>query len=191
MAVKETAGPAFSVGGPSTILGPKRYRVAETGRLPKDTGCEVAPKCLECPLPQCRYDDPGWFQRHKNDERDRGIISALRQDGLSVTQAVYRFGISRRTVVRIQRRMDSQRMTPGMRKANKQTQREFGQDLGTYLRWAVPEEGLEAVGRTFGTTKTSIDRWIRLLGLRRKTVYLLPGQRVEIVEDSGTEGQCS
>ena len=156
VAVKETAGPASSVGGPSTILGPKRYRVAETGRLPEDTGCEVAPKCLECPLPQCRYDDPGWFQRHRNDER-----------------------------------VDSQRMTPGMRKANKQTQREFGQDLGTYLRWAVPEEGLAVVGRTFGTTKDSIDRWIRLLGIRRKTVYLLPGQRVEIVEDSGTEGQRS
>ena len=33
------------------ILGPTRYRVAETGRLPEDTGCEdtgcgVASKCL-------------------------------------------------------------------------------------------------------------------------------------------------
>ncbi len=29
----------------------------------EDTGCEVSPSCLNCPLPQCKYDDPVWFQR--------------------------------------------------------------------------------------------------------------------------------
>jgi hypothetical protein len=24
----------------------------------RDTGCELAPRCLECPLPMCKYDDP-------------------------------------------------------------------------------------------------------------------------------------
>lgn len=24
----------------------------------RDTGCSLAPRCLECPLPRCRYDEP-------------------------------------------------------------------------------------------------------------------------------------
>ena len=24
----------------------------------EDTGCEVSGACLDCPLPQCKYDDP-------------------------------------------------------------------------------------------------------------------------------------
>ena len=27
----------------------------------EDTGCEVSSSCLDCPLPQCKYDDPAWF----------------------------------------------------------------------------------------------------------------------------------
>ena len=36
----------------------------------EDTGCEVSPSCLTCPLPQCKYDDPVWFQRHRRLARD-------------------------------------------------------------------------------------------------------------------------
>ena len=25
----------------------------------RDEGCEVSPSCLKCPLPQCKYDEPG------------------------------------------------------------------------------------------------------------------------------------
>ncbi len=31
----------------------------------EDTGCEVSLSCLNCPLPQCKYDDPAWFQRYQ------------------------------------------------------------------------------------------------------------------------------
>ena len=31
----------------------------------EDTGCEVSDACLDCPLPQCKYYDPGWFQRNR------------------------------------------------------------------------------------------------------------------------------
>jgi hypothetical protein len=27
-----------------------------------DDGCEVSPSCLSCPLPLCKYDDPGGYQ---------------------------------------------------------------------------------------------------------------------------------
>ena len=38
--------------------------MAKAARLPgetryRDIGCEVAPRCLECFLPQCKHDDPG------------------------------------------------------------------------------------------------------------------------------------
>ena len=26
-------------------------------------GCDVSPKCLDCPLPLCKYDDPGPYQK--------------------------------------------------------------------------------------------------------------------------------
>lgn len=37
-------------------------------RLPEhtvyvDTGCEVAPWCLECPLPRCKYEDSAGRER--------------------------------------------------------------------------------------------------------------------------------
>ena len=67
----------------------------------RDDGCEVSPSCLRCPLPQCKYDDPGWFQRQKRDVRDREVVTALRQDGLSVPEAAARFTLSQRTIFRI------------------------------------------------------------------------------------------
>lgn len=71
----------------------------------RDDGCEVSPSCLRCPLPQCKYDDPGWFQRQKRDERDREVMAILRRGGLSVAQVAARFDLSQRTVFRILRRM--------------------------------------------------------------------------------------
>ena len=71
----------------------------------RDEGCEVSPSCLECPLPQCKYDDPGWLQRYKRNERDREVLTAMRQGGLSVPEAARRFELSQRTVFRIVRRV--------------------------------------------------------------------------------------
>ena len=70
----------------------------------RDDGCEVSPSCLQCPLPQCKYDDPVWFQRQKHKERDRGVVAALREGGLSVSEAAARFELSQRTIFRILKR---------------------------------------------------------------------------------------
>ena len=50
-------------------------------RLPEftsydDNGCDLYPSCLSCPLPQCRYDDPGWIQREDRRRRDVAVIEA-------------------------------------------------------------------------------------------------------------------
>ena len=67
----------------------------------RDEGCEVAPSCLRCPLPQCKYDDPGWLQRQKRKERDKEVVAALMQSDLSVPEAAARFELSQRTIFRI------------------------------------------------------------------------------------------
>ena len=39
-----------------------------------DDGCEVSPKCLECPLPLCRYDDPQGFENWQEGRRGQGTV---------------------------------------------------------------------------------------------------------------------
>ncbi len=70
----------------------------------EDTGCEVSASCLTCPLPQCKYDDPVWFQRHRRMARDLRVWSAIRSEGLSVEEAAERFSVTVRTVFRVIRR---------------------------------------------------------------------------------------
>ncbi len=70
----------------------------------RDDGCDVYPSCLRCPLPQCKYDDPGWLQRERRKERDKTIMDALKRDGISISDAASRFSISQRTIFRIIRK---------------------------------------------------------------------------------------
>lgn len=66
----------------------------------RDEGCDLFASCLTCPLPRCRYDEPGGVRAMLNRERDHQI-RALREDpSLSVDDIADRFGVSRRTVFR-------------------------------------------------------------------------------------------
>lgn len=66
-----------------------------------DEGCELASRCLTCPLPRCKHDEPGGARRLLMEARDRQII-ALRQTGRMTISALARtFGLSRRSVFRI------------------------------------------------------------------------------------------
>ncbi|MBI2171005.1 MAG: hypothetical protein HYU30_03135 [Chloroflexi bacterium] len=67
----------------------------------KDDGCEVSPTCLRCPLPQCKYDDPGWLARVRRDLRDRQVVEARRCGDVTIGDLARRFGLSVRTVHRI------------------------------------------------------------------------------------------
>ena len=69
----------------------------------KDDGCDASLTCLECPLPLCKYDDPGWLQRENRRTRDDEIFSLSSQQ-VAVTEISKRFGISTRTVHRIVQR---------------------------------------------------------------------------------------
>jgi len=66
----------------------------------RDDGCEVSVSCLTCPLPRCRYEEPGGLRAVLNEYRDRQILQ-LRTRGVPVEVLADRFGVSRRTVFRV------------------------------------------------------------------------------------------
>src|SRR5438034_358200 len=66
----------------------------------RDDGCEIHPQCLTCPLPRCRYDEPGGLTGLLNGLRDREI-AALKSRGMAVEEIADTFGVSRRTVFRV------------------------------------------------------------------------------------------
>jgi hypothetical protein len=65
-----------------------------------DTGCDIHSSCLTCPLPRCRYDEPGGARKLLSDERDRTILQ-LRREGRPISAIASSFGVSRRTVFRV------------------------------------------------------------------------------------------
>jgi len=67
----------------------------------RDDGCDVSRTCLRCPLPQCKYDNPGWLARVRRDTRDQQVLAAHRCGNDSINDLARRFGLSIRTVHRI------------------------------------------------------------------------------------------
>jgi hypothetical protein len=68
--------------------------------------CDVADDCLECPLPQCKWDDPMWYERYKSvrahqyvlDEYDKYPELTTRKRVQTVADAT---GFTIRTIYRI------------------------------------------------------------------------------------------
>lgn len=65
-----------------------------------DSGCDVSPSCLACPLPTCKYDDPVGFHREQLKKRDEKVWDMRWSQGLSVPQIAQRLGVSPRTITR-------------------------------------------------------------------------------------------
>jgi len=63
----------------------------------RDTGCEVAPSCLACPLAVCRYDLPGGARAVRNLERD-ALVRRLHSLGVEPATIAAFVGLSRRHV---------------------------------------------------------------------------------------------
>ena len=89
----------------ATMTAPRKPR---TDALPenvvyRDTGCDLYPSCLRCPLPQCRYDDPGGAANMLRNGRDATIMRLADRDGLPIDRLAEMFGLSRRTIFRVLR----------------------------------------------------------------------------------------
>ena len=78
-----------------------------------DTGCDLYPSCLSCPLPRCRYDDPGGAAAMLREGRDASIIRLHRKEHVAVEQLATMFGLSRRTIFRVLRAERTERRRPG------------------------------------------------------------------------------
>jgi transposase-like protein len=93
-------------------------RRARSDALPEythyvDTGCDVHPSCLSCPLVRCRYDQPAGARKLLADARDASILR-LQRRGASIDVIAARFRVSRRTVFRVlARQRSASRMAPG------------------------------------------------------------------------------
>ena len=74
-----------------------------------DTGCEESPKCLTCPLPQCRFDNPVAYQLFRRRRSDAQRVLEIEKHNLSATEAADRFGVGERTVFRILARVRAER----------------------------------------------------------------------------------
>ncbi len=65
----------------------------------RDEGCEYAKACLDCPFPQCLFDEPRGRQRWMKQTRDREI-KRLFNAGNKVKELAALFGVSERTIQR-------------------------------------------------------------------------------------------
>jgi len=65
----------------------------------RDTGCDLHPACLSCPLPRCRYDEPHGSVSVRRRETMQAA-ARLRSKGLMVSEVAQQLGISERSVYR-------------------------------------------------------------------------------------------
>lgn len=66
----------------------------------RDEGCELAPSCLNCPLPQCVEDIPWGRLKLIKGLRDREIRRQYTEEKKTVAELAQNFHISTRTVHR-------------------------------------------------------------------------------------------
>lgn len=71
-----------------------------------DTGCKVAPKCLTCPLPQCREDDWRAWAKVDRQNADMDLADTVMHDQLTREEAAARFRVTTRTITRIMQRTE-------------------------------------------------------------------------------------
>lgn len=69
-----------------------------------DLGCELAPACLTCPFPRCRYDEPAPRRNSAKLTRNGEILRLHQREGKSISELARRFGLSKRSIHRILRR---------------------------------------------------------------------------------------
>ena len=66
----------------------------------KDEGCDLADSCLECPFPQCIYEQPGGRRHWQKNIRDEEITRLFASEDKGIKELALLFGISQRTVQR-------------------------------------------------------------------------------------------
>ena len=66
----------------------------------RDEGCEFAESCLNCPFPECIYDEPGGKQHWLKRMRAKEMARLFTTRGKGIKELAQMFGVSQRTVQR-------------------------------------------------------------------------------------------
>jgi hypothetical protein len=66
----------------------------------RDEGCTLSVSCLNCPFPNCIYEEPGGRQRWLKKIRAKEMARLFTTKGKSVKELALIFGVSQRTVQR-------------------------------------------------------------------------------------------
>ena len=69
----------------------------------RDSGCDLAPSCLRCPLARCQFDVPGGAEKLLAERRDREITLLRRRHRAPIDMLAETYGLSRRSIFRILR----------------------------------------------------------------------------------------
>ena len=70
--------------------------------VPGDEGCTWYSACLQCPMPQCRWDvTPAEAVKLRRSVEDRRMVAVMRERGLSAEEAAEHFALTVRTIYRI------------------------------------------------------------------------------------------
>ena len=93
---------------------PSRLRLVEGDALPlvrrdtlpehaeyRDTGCDLAPSCLRCPMRRCQFDEPS--PDVAVHARDREIAMLRRRHRVPIDMLAGTYGLTRRSIFRILR----------------------------------------------------------------------------------------
>ena len=75
-----------------------------------DTGCEISSKCVECPLPICRYDDSNWYTRHKKLALNPGVLNDLLRPFKFYKVIAEKHGCNAETVRRLHEQLTSNKI---------------------------------------------------------------------------------
>lgn len=79
---------------------PKRWwRLLPEDTTYKDTGCQLHPSCLDCPLPRCVEDEPRSKQRLRQGAT-AATVNKLLAEGYTQVHIARRLGVSPRTIRR-------------------------------------------------------------------------------------------
>ncbi len=70
----------------------------------QDEGCEFADSCLNCPFPQCIYEQPRGRQRWLKKLRTGEVMRLFTTEGKGVKELATMFGVSQRTIQRALKR---------------------------------------------------------------------------------------
>lgn len=66
-----------------------------------DDGCDLAPHCLSCPLPQCRYDTPFIIYSMRVKKRQEELLDRWNEFKGNVAQFAEEMNVGDRTVTRM------------------------------------------------------------------------------------------